>query len=85
MNLHSCNGLDALRLLLKHSNGEFDFEPLILATEQLMFSTDTVSQWIMQQLVQNFDELHVTTAALFHVCHEKNFRDFCGNLSVFMT
>ena len=37
-NLHSQNGLDVLTMILKLSNPDFEFGPLISAIEELIFS-----------------------------------------------
>lgn len=72
-------------MILKHSNGDFDFEPLMAATEDLLFKNEDLIDWISQQMVQSFDEIHATLAALFYVCHQKNFKEFANNLNLFLT
>jgi len=82
MNLHSYNGLDTLSMILAYSNGDIDFEPLVKATEELMFTTDDIIRgWIIQHFVQNLDEIHLTLAAFYHVCRQKDFAQFSNSLS----
>jgi hypothetical protein len=35
-------------MILKYSNGDFDFEPLVQATEELLFKNSHLSEWIAQ-------------------------------------
>jgi len=35
-------------MILKHSNGDFDFEPLMAATEDLLFRNEDLIEWIGQ-------------------------------------
>lgn len=85
LNLHSYNSLDIVRMILKFSNSDFDFEPLMTATEHLLFKNSQLRDWVFKHHVQNFDDIHLTLAALFYVCHEKGFDEFANNLNIFMT
>ena len=84
MNLHSFNGLDCLALILKLSNDQYDFQPLLRATEQLVFSSHQVRPWSAKLLTQTFDDIHVFLAAFSVICHQHDFYDFFDNLTILM-
>ena len=84
MNLHSFNGLDCLALILKLSNDQYDFEPLLLATEELVFSNQEVYAWSATQLTQSFNDIYVFLAAFSVICRQHDFCDFVDNLTILM-
>lgn len=67
-NLTSYTGLDTVHMILKHSNEEFDFGPLISKTEQFLFANKQVNDYVVQELVSRFDEVYIVFAGLFVVC-----------------
>ena len=67
-NLTSYNGLDTVHMILKHSNEEFDFRPLINKTEQFLFANKLVNDYVVQEIVSRFDEVYIVFAGLFVVC-----------------
>lgn len=49
-----------------------------------MFRNKTVKEWIVQHLVESFDEVHITLAALYHICHQNGFQEFAITLSIYL-
>lgn len=71
-------------MILNLSNDDFNFKPLLQATEKLLFETEGVSKWFRQQQVQIFDDIHLFLAGFFITCTKHNFSDFVSNLSMLM-
>ena len=51
LNLESYNSLDIVRMILKFSNSDFDFEPLMTATEHLLFRNEHLYEWVLKHHV----------------------------------
>ena len=71
-------------MILKLSNDEFNFEPLLRASDRLLFETEGVSKWFRQQQVQIFDDVHLFLAGFFVTCTKHNFSTFVSNLNTLM-
>jgi len=71
-------------MILKHSNEDFDFGPLINKTERFLFANKPVNDFVIQEIVSRFDEVYVVMGALFIVCLQHNLQDFMSDLNLFL-
>ena len=51
LNLHSINGLDLLKMILQFSNNDFDFQPLVKSTYEVLFENNQLNDWFVEQFV----------------------------------
>lgn len=72
-------------MIVTYSNNDFDFQPLMIATNKFLFKHDHLKDWFVEQFVQNFDEVHTVLAAFFYVCHQQGFEQFATNLNIFLS
>ena len=72
-------------MILKYSNEDFDFGPLLSETEQLLFCNKELNEFVVQQFTARFDEIHIVMAAFFIVCYKNELSDFVGDLSEFLS
>ena len=84
LKLHSFNGLDTLHMILKHSNEDFNFRPLLFKTEELLFCNKSVNEWVLHQLVSRFDNIYLIFAAFIIVCCQNEFKDFVSELNLLL-
>ena len=85
LNLHSYNGLDTLRMILKYSNEDFDFGPLMSETEQLLFCDKQLNDFNVHQFTTRFDEIHIVMSAFLIVCYKNELSDYVNDLNEFLT
>lgn len=71
-------------MILKFSNTDFDFKPWMEQTEKLLFRNQKINNWVIQQIIQGFDEIYVILAAFFLVCDQNDNLKFAYELNVFI-
>ena len=71
-------------MVLRLSNDDYNFEPLLYHTEKLIFENEQVSNWLLKELVAHFDDVHIVMAAYFQVCNNFKFSDYLHTLKEHM-